>query len=111
MSTPIKRHHPGPTLCRAVEYGNMVFVAGTTAATAWIMGAIIDAMNNPTGRMHLYMVAFGVALIFFLKGVASFAQAVLMARAGNRIVARKQAQLYRKLLSQGMGFFSSRLRG
>ncbi|WP_426038273.1 ABC transporter ATP-binding protein [Cypionkella sp. TWP1-2-1b2] len=85
----------------------MVFVAGTTAATAWIMGAIIDAMNNPTGRMHLYMVASGVALIFFLKGIASFAQAVLMARAGNRIVARKQAQLYRKLLSQGMGFFSS----
>ena len=31
MNTPIKRHHPGPTLCRAVEYGNMVFVAGTTA--------------------------------------------------------------------------------
>ena len=31
MSTAIKRHHPGPTLCRAVEYGNLVFVAGTTA--------------------------------------------------------------------------------
>lgn len=27
----IKRHHPGPTLCRAVEYGNLVFIAGTTA--------------------------------------------------------------------------------
>ena len=31
MTTAIKRHHPGPTLCRAVEYGNLVFVAGTTA--------------------------------------------------------------------------------
>jgi enamine deaminase RidA (YjgF/YER057c/UK114 family) len=31
MTTTIKRHHPGPTLCRAVEYGNLVFVAGTTA--------------------------------------------------------------------------------
>ncbi|MBM3359255.1 MAG: RidA family protein [Betaproteobacteria bacterium] len=31
MSTPIKRHNPGPVLCRAVEYGNLVFVAGTTA--------------------------------------------------------------------------------
>jgi enamine deaminase RidA (YjgF/YER057c/UK114 family) len=31
MSTIIKRHQPGPTLCRAVEYGNLVFIAGTTA--------------------------------------------------------------------------------
>ncbi len=31
MSTAITRHHPGTTLCRAVEYGNLVFIAGTTA--------------------------------------------------------------------------------
>ncbi len=31
MSNSIKRHHPGPSLCRVVEYGNLVFVAGTTA--------------------------------------------------------------------------------
>lgn len=31
MSTAIKRHQPGPVLSRAVEYGNLVFVAGTTA--------------------------------------------------------------------------------
>lgn len=31
MSNTIKRHHPGPTLCRAVEYGDLVFIAGTTA--------------------------------------------------------------------------------
>jgi enamine deaminase RidA (YjgF/YER057c/UK114 family) len=27
----IKRHQPGPVLCRAVEYNGLVFVAGTTA--------------------------------------------------------------------------------
>jgi len=31
MSNSITRRHPGPTLCRAVEYGNLVFIAGTTA--------------------------------------------------------------------------------
>ena len=31
MSTPIKHHHPGASLSRIVEYGNLVFVAGTTA--------------------------------------------------------------------------------
>jgi enamine deaminase RidA (YjgF/YER057c/UK114 family) len=29
--TGIVRRNPGPSLCRVVEYGNLVFVAGTTA--------------------------------------------------------------------------------
>ncbi len=31
MTDPIKRHHPGASLSRLVEFGNLVFVAGTTA--------------------------------------------------------------------------------
>ena len=31
MSESIKRHHPGASLSRLVEFGNLVFVAGTTA--------------------------------------------------------------------------------
>jgi ATP-binding cassette subfamily B protein len=83
----------------------MILVAATTAATAWMMGVIVDSMAAQD-RAQIYAVAAGVALIFFVKGIASFAQAVLMARAGNRIVAEKQVQLYRRLLEQGVGFFN-----
>lgn len=83
----------------------MIMVAATTAATAWMMGVIVDSMAAQD-RAQIYAVAAGVALIFFVKGIASFAQAVLMARAGNRIVAEKQVQLYRRLLEQGVGFFN-----
>jgi enamine deaminase RidA (YjgF/YER057c/UK114 family) len=31
VSEPIKRHHPAASLSRLVEFGNLVFVAGTTA--------------------------------------------------------------------------------
>ena len=31
MSESIKRHHPSGSLSRLVEFGNLVFVAGTTA--------------------------------------------------------------------------------
>ena len=31
MNDTIKRHHPGASLSRLVEFGNLVFVAGTTA--------------------------------------------------------------------------------
>jgi enamine deaminase RidA (YjgF/YER057c/UK114 family) len=31
MASPIKRHHPGGSLSRLVEFGALVFVSGTTA--------------------------------------------------------------------------------
>ncbi len=83
----------------------MILVAVTTSLSAWIMGEIVDSMSS-ANRTRVYFVAVGVASIFFLKGVASFAQIVLMARAGNRIVAEKQVQLFRRLLEQGLTYFN-----
>ncbi len=84
----------------------MIIVAAATAGTAWIMGEIIDSMNDSENRSRVYWVAAGVFGLFFVKGVASFAQLVLMARAGNRIVAQKQSDLFRQLLKQTIGFFN-----
>ncbi|MGB3146845.1 MAG: ABC transporter ATP-binding protein [Paracoccaceae bacterium] len=83
----------------------MVMVAATTSATAWIMRDIVDSMTAPDNRTRVFVVAGAVALIFFLKGIASFVQIVAMTRAGNRIVARQQLRLYDKLLRQGVAFF------
>ena len=85
----------------------MIVVAITTALSAWIMEAIIDAITNTENRARVFTVAVIVAGIFTLKGLASFGQLVLMARAGNRIVAQKQIQMYHRLLSQGQIFFNS----
>lgn len=84
----------------------MVVVATMTAATAWIMGSIVDSMTNPEDTTRIMIVAGAVAAIFILRGIASYAQMVLMARAGNRIVAQKQSELYRRLLDQEVAFFS-----
>ena len=85
----------------------MVVVAGTTAMSAWIMGAIIDAMTDSTNRARVYWVSFFVLMIFMVKGFASFLQTVFMARAGNRIVAQMQSKLFRRLLKQGTAFFNT----
>lgn len=84
----------------------MVLVAATTSATAWIMKDIVDSMTNPGDRVRVFMVAGAVALIFFLKGMATFVQVVALTRAGNRIVATQQKKLYAKLLRQGVSFFN-----
>ena len=84
----------------------MVAVAATTSMVAWIMRYIVDSMTNPEDRARVFMVAGGVALIFFLKGIASYVQVVALTRAGNRIVATQQKKLYAKLLRQGVAFFN-----
>ncbi|PPB81613.1 ATP-binding cassette subfamily B protein [Albidovulum inexpectatum] len=83
----------------------MVVVALTSAATAWVMEGIVDAMTDTGNRARVWGVAGLVAVIFTIKGVASYVQAVAMKRAGNRIVARQQLRLYLKMLRQGVAFF------
>ena len=85
----------------------MVLVAVSTALSAWIMGEIVQAMTHPEDRLRVFLVAAAVVAIFVVKGLSSFAQTVLMARAGNRIVADKQSQLFRRLLKQSIGFFNN----
>lgn len=87
--------------------GAMLLVAAATAASAWMMGQIIDALATPENRGRVMGVGAGVALVFTFRGFAMYAQAVLMARAGNRIVAQKQMQIYDRMVRQGIAFFNS----
>jgi len=51
MSDSIKRHHPGGSLSRLVEYGNLVFVAGTTAAKANAGTIVVGSANFPENAL------------------------------------------------------------
>ncbi|WP_322893412.1 MULTISPECIES: ABC transporter ATP-binding protein [unclassified Yoonia] len=85
----------------------MVMVAAATGASAWMMGQIVDALAAPENRGQVMAVGVGVALVFAFRGIAMYIQAVLMARAGNRIVAQKQMQIYHRMLAQGVAFFNN----
>lgn len=86
--------------------GAMVLVALATAASAWMMGQIVDALSTPDDQGRIMAVGIGVALVFALRGIANYTQSVLMARAGNRIVAQKQMQVYHRMLAHGVAFFN-----
>ena len=85
----------------------MVVVALTTAGSAYMMEYIVDAMTSPEMRSYAHMIALGVIGLFLAKALASYVQAMYLARAGNRIVAAQQERLYRKLLKHGVSFFST----
>lgn len=84
----------------------MVVIAVTTALTAYIMKDIIDTMIGTDNRARVFAVAGAVALIFLVKGAATYVQVVFLSRAGNGIVAAQQRKLYDRILEHGVAFFS-----
>ncbi|MEP2428636.1 MAG: ABC transporter transmembrane domain-containing protein, partial [Tateyamaria sp.] len=84
----------------------MVVIAVTTALTAWIMRDIIDSMMVSADNTQVFIVAGAVALIFSVKGAATYIQVVFLSRAGNSIVATQQRNLYDRILQHGVSFFN-----
>ncbi len=86
---------------------SMVGVSVATAASAWIMQSFFDAVSNPTDRERVWMVAGAIAVIFLGRGVFTYLQTVLLAKAGNRVVANIQTRAFAKLMRQDFAFFSA----
>ena len=85
----------------------MVLVATTTAGAAYMMEYIVNAMTSPEMRGWAPIIAISVIGLFLIKAVATYIQAVYLARAGNRIVAAQQDKVYRKLIRHGVAFFGT----
>jgi subfamily B ATP-binding cassette protein MsbA len=82
--------------------------AACTAGTAFIVGRGIDQAYSE--RNFAGVAAVGVALIvmFVLKGLATYGQAVSMARIGYEIVADNQRRMFDKLVAQDASFYADR---
>jgi ATP-binding cassette subfamily B protein len=84
----------------------MSFEAVTISLMAWMMKSIVDTMTNPEDRAAVVALALSIAVVFIIKGIATYIQVISLQRAGNRIVASQQSLLYAKLLRQGVAFFN-----
>jgi ATP-binding cassette, subfamily B, bacterial MsbA len=84
----------------------MIVVAAMTSASAWIMRDIVNSSVVSKDINRVFEVAIMVAIIFFVKGVAGYIQAVFLSRAGNNIIARTQKMLFSRILKQGIAFYS-----
>ena len=86
----------------AVAILAMAVVAGTTALSAWLIGDVIDGLVLSRDRAALFWIAGAVALIFVVKGIASFVQAERLARVGNAIVAEQQRRIFDRVLASDL---------
>ena len=92
----------------AIGFVLMLVAAAATAATAYLLGTMINetvVTHNFRGIVFVSVAAMG---IFTAKGFAAYGGAVTLSRIGNRIIAENQRGMFDKLLHENIGFFADR---
>lgn len=89
----------------------MVAVAATTAALAWLMDPVVNQVFVERREDLLWTVGGAVFAAFAVKGMATYAQSVLMAGVGQSVLMDMQNRLFRHLMSQDLVFFQSQQTG
>jgi ABC-type multidrug transport system fused ATPase/permease subunit len=86
----------------------MAISAGTTAASAYMLGEVINQayVDRSIERIALY--SGFVVVIFLIKGAATYGHTVILSKISNAIVANNQRRLFAKLMTESIGFFSER---
>ena len=85
----------------------MLVMAGTTAASAWVMRDIANEFSGTKDIERINLIAGAVAVIFITKGIATYVQALFLSRAGNAIIADRQRKIYDRMLEHGIEFYHS----
>jgi subfamily B ATP-binding cassette protein MsbA len=89
----------------------MLISAAMTGIMAKLMEPIIDKVFSDKEASMLMPVAFGVLVVFTLRGAANYGQTVLMNMVGQRIVSRLQQDLFSHLVYADLSFLQKEYSG
>src|SRR5665213_184284 len=92
----------------AIAFVLMAVAAGATAASAYLVGTVINAAYVYRSIDRIVTMALLTGGLFFIKAMASYGHTVLLAKIGNRIVAQNQTAMFNSLITQNVSFFSDR---
>ncbi|MEG3619007.1 lipid A export permease/ATP-binding protein MsbA [Magnetovibrio sp. PR-2] len=89
----------------------MAVVAACTTFSAYLMKPIVNDIFVNRDEDMLWLIGGSVFIVFIVKGIATYAQQVLMSKVGMRIVADLQNRLYRHLTDLDISFFHANATG
>ena len=84
----------------------MLVVGATTSALAFLVKPTLDEIFLKQNANMLRWIPLAVVGIYLIKGGCSYAQTILMNFIGQRVVADLRAELYRKIQTQSLAFFT-----
>jgi ATP-binding cassette subfamily B protein len=92
----------------ALSMAMMAVGAACTAGMAFSIGPGIDQAYSERNFVGVALVGVVLIVLFTVKGLATYGQAVTMARIGFEIIADNQRRMFDKLLAQDASFYADR---
>jgi subfamily B ATP-binding cassette protein MsbA len=89
----------------------MAVVAASTATLAKLIEPVLDLVFTNHDAGMLRQVALAILVVFAVKGLAAYGEAVVMNGVGQRIVADLQATLFARLIHADLAFFNDTATG
>src|ERR1700709_857329 len=91
-----------------LAFALMAVSAATTAGSAYLLGEVINQAYVDKNVRGIAILSGVTLLIFMLKGAATYGHSVILSQISNAILANNQRQLFSKLMSESISFFSER---
>jgi ABC-type multidrug transport system fused ATPase/permease subunit len=86
----------------------MAVSAATTAGSAYLLGQVINQAYVDKNVRGIAILSGITVVIFIVKGAATYGHQVILSKISNAILANNQRQLFSKLMSESIAFFSER---
>ena len=104
LSDQGRRHWAGYAAAIAMT----IIVAWTTALSAYIMRDVINQIFVAKNLQKMWYIGGGIALIYTVKGFATYGQTTILSRIANSIVADVQKRIFDKMLKMSVGYYNVR---
>ncbi len=89
-------------------FGLMAVAAGATAGATYLLGQVINKAYVEKNVPGIAVLSGVTALLFIIKGAATYGHTVILSKISNAILANNQRRLFAKLMNESVGFFSER---
>jgi ATP-binding cassette, subfamily B, bacterial MsbA len=85
----------------------MAVAGGSTALRAWLMQPVLDRIFIARQSSLLLLLAAAALLLALVKGLADYAQSILMTRVGQRVITDVQSALFSRLIRADLAYFNA----
>jgi subfamily B ATP-binding cassette protein MsbA len=94
--------------------GSMIcslIIAGTTAATAWLVEPVVDEMFTNKNLFMIRMIPVAIIVMYLIRGIGVFGQEYLMSYVGQDIIRQLRNRLYGRIQDLPISFFQAEKTG
>jgi ATP-binding cassette subfamily B protein len=91
----------------AIAFMLMVLTAACTALPAYLVRDVVNGAYQDRDLPAIVTLSIIIAVLFTLKGAATYGQAVVLSRISNSIVANNQRRMFAKLMHESLDFYAN----